>query len=1183
MGMAANGERRWQARPVTAAAVRIAVFVTPIAVSMAYVYVASHVVSKPAERPLFLAWWIGLSATATVVVIGIDKITRRLLPLAALFKLSLVFPDRAPSRFGTAMRTGTVETLEERLAAAREGHPAETPAEAAERLLLLVAALDRHDRITRGHSERVRAYTRMIGEELHLSEHDLDLLNWAALLHDVGKLSIPYEILNKPGKPTREEWDILRMHPVYGAEYVAPLREWLGEWACAVTQHHERWDGKGYPAGLQGEQISYAGRIVAVADVFDVITSARSYKEAFGPASGRAEIADCAGTQFDPRVVRALLNVSLGRLRFAMGPLSWLANAPILGRLPLTPAVSTIASSAAAVAAVATAGLAAAGHHHQQEAAAATPPAVRPPVHVAKPPAAGHVQPRPKLHHVTTRAVSAPASPPNLERDRASTPEDTPVNVPVLANDSDPNGLPLRLVGAYGATSGSVEVGMSTVTFSPLHNYSGRAAFAYVVSDGQYVRRMTALVDVVPVDDAPQAVPDTASTTQNQAIVIAAAANDTDPENDPLHVSAVNDPSHGTAAVVDGEVRFEPPHDFTGSSTITYTVGDGHGGSADGTIAVTVGAINTAPSFTAGPDLTVREDAGPQSNMWASHISPGPGADNDQVVTFTARTDNASLFTPGGAPHVAADGTLSYTAADDANGSATVTVQARDDGGHASGGDDTGPTRSFTITVTPVNDPPRFTPGAAQSADEDSGAHTVAWASAVSPGPDDEAAQHVHFEVSTTNGGLFSAAPAIAPNGALTFTGAADANGAATVTVRAADDGGTADGGVDTGPPVTFTITLGQTGDPPVANDDTATMLENGTGVDFDVLANDTDADGATLAVTSYDASTLDGTLIPLGGGRFTYVPSGAFSGQETFTYTVGDGAGGTSSAHVTITVVSEPDAPIAADDAYVAQLNTPLGIAAPTGLLANDSDDDGDSLTVQSTTVSGPAHGVVVVAIDGSFGYVPNGGFVGTDSFDYKVVDSTGRSDIGTVTITVVAGATSALVLYLEGGGPSVNVWSMSTPAPPAATPVPDYDGDGKPGLFIQHGNGEANDANPSHWQEWVYAPPAAVTLNGPVKLDLWAGVQNFQAGRDVEPRAYLYDCAAGGVSCTLIASGTVYIHDWQGGVTTWTHHDVPVGSAAHTIAAGRELRVRLLVKRHDLYVAFTAAFPTALTVTTG
>ena len=127
------------------------------------------------------------------------------------------------------------------------------------------------------------------------------------------------------------------------------MEEWLGSWASAVGEHHERWDGDGYPNGISGERISLAGRIVAVADVFDVITSARSYKSSFASSAARDEIARCAGTQFDPRVVRAFLNISLGRLRLVMGPLSWLAHVPVLARLPLTPAIGAAAASAGAV------------------------------------------------------------------------------------------------------------------------------------------------------------------------------------------------------------------------------------------------------------------------------------------------------------------------------------------------------------------------------------------------------------------------------------------------------------------------------------------------------------------------------------------------------------------------------------------------------------------------------------------------------------------------------------------------------------------------------------------------------------------------------------------------------------------------------------------------------------------
>ena len=160
----------------------------------------------------------------------------------------------------------------------RDAGDAASAQEAAEILFHLVGALDVHDRITRGHAERVRAYAYSLGRELGLAADDLDRLNWAALLHDIGKLEVSTEILNKPGRPTDEEWQQLRAHPLYGETLVEPLREWLGDWADAVGYHHERWDGTGYPRGVAGAEIPLAGRIVAIADVFDVITSARSYK-----------------------------------------------------------------------------------------------------------------------------------------------------------------------------------------------------------------------------------------------------------------------------------------------------------------------------------------------------------------------------------------------------------------------------------------------------------------------------------------------------------------------------------------------------------------------------------------------------------------------------------------------------------------------------------------------------------------------------------------------------------------------------------------------------------------------------------------------------------------------------------------------------------------------------------------
>ncbi|HEU0247550.1 MAG TPA: HD domain-containing phosphohydrolase [Gaiellaceae bacterium] len=340
-----TSKHRWSARPWSARALRVLVYALPIAVSLAFVRAATAVVSPPtASLWVFLLWWIAISAAATIIVSLGYRLCKRLLPLGALLDLSLIFPDEAPSRFELALRTGTVESLEERLRSLREAKETLSTQEAAEILLGLVGALSVHDGITRGHAERVRAYSYMLGQQLGLGDDELDRLNWAALLHDIGKLEVRKEILNKTSEPTDEEWETLRLHPLYGEALVEPLREWLGEWIDAVGHHHERWDGTGYPRGLAGEQIPRAGRIVAIADVFDVMTSSRSYKEPASPSEARAELVRCSGTQFDPRLVRAFVAVSLSRMRLVVGPLSWLAHAPLLARIPLTPGVGTAAA-----------------------------------------------------------------------------------------------------------------------------------------------------------------------------------------------------------------------------------------------------------------------------------------------------------------------------------------------------------------------------------------------------------------------------------------------------------------------------------------------------------------------------------------------------------------------------------------------------------------------------------------------------------------------------------------------------------------------------------------------------------------------------------------------------------------------------------------------------------------------
>jgi uncharacterized delta-60 repeat protein len=414
----------------------------------------------------------------------------------------------------------------------------------------------------------------------------------------------------------------------------------------------------------------------------------------------------------------------------------------------------------------------------------------------------------------------------------------------------------------------------------------------------------------------------------------------------------------------------------------------------------------TAPTISNITDQTTNEDT-PTSpiSFTVGDVETAAGS-----LIVTASSNNQTLVPDanialGGS---GADRTITITPAANQNGTATITVQVSD--GSLTASD------SFVLTVNPVNDAPSFTKGADQSVAEDAGAQNVSgWATAISPGPANESSQTVSFLVTNDNNGLFAVQPEVASDGTLSYTPAANAFGSATVTVQAKDDGGTANGGVDTSAPQTFTITVNAVNDAPVVANVSKSGTEDTTvtfgASDFTSQFSDVDGDSlSTIQITSLPAngtlklSGVDVTLnqeIPAASlDNLTFDPAANWNGSDSFDWNASDGtAYAATGALVNITIAAVNDAPVAADDSASVAEDTLLTVAAP-GVLANDSDIESDPLTAQ--IVSSTSHGSLTLYGDGSFSYTPDANYCGSDSFQYQATDGALNSATATVTITV-------------------------------------------------------------------------------------------------------------------------------------------------------------------------------------
>ncbi|MEM7545403.1 MAG: tandem-95 repeat protein [Pseudomonadota bacterium] len=562
---------------------------------------------------------------------------------------------------------------------------------------------------------------------------------------------------------------------------------------------------------------------------------------------------------------------------------------------------------------------------------------------------------------VDVTVLGAPNIAPVAVADADTVAEDGSVTFQPGTNDTDANGDTVVgfVIAAQPANGLAVVNPDGTVTYTPNANFNGVDTFDVTVTDGNGgFDTATATITVTPVNDAPVANDDAASTAADEAVIINVLGNDTDVDGDALSIAGIVDAANGT--VVDngnGTVTYTPDAGFEGTDTFAYDVTDGD---LTDTATVTV-------EVSAFPD--------PIFDM------PGETSFNGQNNGVIEIAHNPTFSIPEGTVN------FSFTAAD-TNGAQGLFV--KDASGFVGGGN------HLAIYLDGSDLIARF----------QDGANSV---SLVIPGIN--AGQQYDLAATFGPGGstvyLDGAEVASDPLvmdwtqnvEVIQFGGRGWASASGATGFDAPFQGIIADKQIfDQALDADQIVELhtdGPVNGAPVAVDDDITVIEDGSTT-FDPVANDSDPEGDPLAPVAVVAAPANGSAIINGDGTVTYTPDADFAGSDAFDISIGDGNGGIDVSTVNVTVTPVDDDPVAVDDAVATQ----VGQAVVVDVLANDIDVDGDALSVVANGTA--ANGTVVDNGDGTITYTPDAGFLGSDSFEYTVSDGAGPTDTATVSVDV-------------------------------------------------------------------------------------------------------------------------------------------------------------------------------------
>ncbi|TOF18628.1 RTX toxin, partial [Vibrio parahaemolyticus] len=559
----------------------------------------------------------------------------------------------------------------------------------------------------------------------------------------------------------------------------------------------------------------------------------------------------------------------------------------------------------------------------------------------------------------------------DIVADKATVVEDTSTVIKVLGNDTfEDDGKVVSLDTNNGPANGTVSVNPDgSVTYTPNDNYHGTDSFTYIVTSGGVSESTTVTVNVTPVNDAPVAKDDIATTQEDTAVTIDVLPNDTDVDGDKLSIQSASVPeAQGKVEIVDGKLVFTPAENFNGDAEITYTVTDGEL-TDEAKVTVTVNPVNDMPTIKVDAVESITEDAVSTDTVLATLTVRDTDTPEDQLTVSLENNSNGYFVLVGN------DVKLTQAGVDAVNNDE---LNLKDLTISASVSDGVNPTASDSdsLIVNRVNDAPTVENAIAdQELSEDFATYTIDLNEVFK-----DSDSSLEFSVSGNNSIQISIV-----NGVATINPTADWNGKETITFTAKDPSGES-----VSQTVDFTVA-------PVVDieADSADVVED-TPTIINVLGNDTFE--STDKVVSLDAENgpKNGTVIVNNDGTVTYTPDDNYVGEDTFTYIVTSG-GVSESTTVSVDVTPENDAPVAKDDTAITDEDTPVTI----DVLPNDTDVDGDKLSIESASV--PKEQGTVEVVNDKLVFTPAENFNGDAEITYTVTDGA-LTDQATVKVTVNA-----------------------------------------------------------------------------------------------------------------------------------------------------------------------------------